>query len=191
VNRYPFSAEASGYGIALPPDRYSLTFFSALPELPKPEPLPITVTPAPDRPLEARLELDRRSVVAGGELHGDLVVVNATGKSVTSKAGSCTPKWAVALAKPGEQPSVAFTLECGAELLTFAPGETRLPFTVRAGYNICSGGPTTPDTPHCAPGGGMPPLPAGRYEAALGGSLGDAVPAVPDRVPVTVTPASP
>lgn len=192
VNRYPFSVSATGYGIALPPGRYSLRFFWATPpELPKPKSLPITVTPAPDRPLEARLALDGRSVDAGGELHGDLVVVNATGKTVTSKAGSCTPKWAVALTKPGEDPSVAFTLECGVEPLKFGPGETRLPFTIRASYNVCSGGPATPGTPHCAPGGGMPPLPAGQYEAALAGSLGDAVPAVPDRVPVTVTPGSP
>jgi hypothetical protein len=155
----------------------------ARPALPAP---PTTTTTAPAPPqLSARIELPTRTVVAGGSLDGTLVVTNAGAAPAHWLDRGCKPKWAVYL-WPGDPP--AFHLMCEGGALVFPPGETRLPFTVRASLTRCgqdesSGG----GLPRCLPPPDvMPPLDPGTYRAAL---YTDAPGLSAAKVPVEVVPA--
>jgi hypothetical protein len=151
-------------------------------------PLPFRVTNVSAETLTARIELDSDTVEAGGTLKGWLVIDNPTNETMQLREGGCTPKWQVALARPGQTPDAAFTMECGAAPMTIPPGALRQPITIRAAYNGCTNAePTDEAFPHCLADGGMPPLPIGDYEAVLA-TRGE-VPQLelPDPVPVTVT----
>jgi hypothetical protein len=106
---------------------------------------------------------------------------------VELRGGGCYPKWAVAFVKPGEEPDVAFSLECGAGALRVAPGTTRLPFTMPATYLMCSNNQNDA-APRCLPGNGAPPLAPGQYQAKFATLGGMGVLQPPDPVDVTVTP---
>jgi hypothetical protein len=158
----------------------------ARPALPAPPAPPTTTTTAPAPPqLSARIELPTRTVVAGGSLDGTLVVTNAGAAPAHWLDRGCKPKWAVYL-WPGDPP--AFHLMCEGGALVFPPGETRLPFTVRASLTRCgqdesSGG----GLPRCLPPPDvMPPLDPGTYRAAL---YTDAPGLSAAKVPVEVVPA--
>jgi hypothetical protein len=139
--------------------------------------------------LTARIELDADTVVAGGELHGELVIDNPTNETIDVRDGGCSSKWGVDLVRPGEEPDIAFTLECRNEPLRLPPGTTRFPFDVRATHGVCTNNRPSAEVPACLDEGGAPPLPPGDYEAAFD-SLGDVSSLEPsNRVPVTVTSA--
>ena len=89
---------------------------------------------APAGALPARIELDTDHVVAGGELHGVVVVENPGPTTVGLREdGGCGAMWQVVLAKPfGEVPAdVGWDLPCRSTLQV-PPGTTRWPFTVPA-----------------------------------------------------------
>jgi hypothetical protein len=137
---------------------------------PVPAPVPTTTTttaPAPTPPqLSARIELPTTTVAAGGSLDGTLVVTNAGTDPAHWLDRECKPKWAVYL-WPGDTP--AFHSMCEGGPVVFPPGETRLPFSVRASLTRCGQSDASgPGLQRCLPPPDvMPPLAPGRYRAAL------------------------
>jgi hypothetical protein len=118
--------------------------------------------------LTADIELPGDEVVTGSEVHGTLVVVNNTARQVTLEGpGECHGKWAVTLTNTSVQPDVAFTQECGSERMVLAPGANRFPFTLSTSYHACSNSSNPAEMVRCLPGGGIPPLPPGNYQAVL------------------------
>ena len=132
-----------------------------------------TAVPVEPADLLARIDLTSTTVVAGGTFAGELLVDNRTDGPVHLLDGECQPKWTVALVgADGVSHEVAFPAICHPEPLTFPPGLTRLPFAVAATYHQCTPSPPPGSgaLPCLPPPGGMPPLPAGRYEARLVGT---------------------
>jgi hypothetical protein len=136
----------------------------ASPAPPVPPTTTTTTPPAAPQQLSARIELPTRTVVAGGSLDGTLVVTNAGAAPARWLDRDCGAKWAVYL-RPGQPPAV--TAECAAALV-FPPGETRLPFSVRASLSACTQADPHAGLPRCNPPPDvMPHLAPGTYRAAL------------------------
>jgi hypothetical protein len=155
------------------------------PAPPPTSPPPTTATTVAEPPvLTARIELSASTVTAGEDLQGVLVVTNRSGVPFDWSDRGCRPKWGMYFA-PGMSP--IFTSDCPHGVLTFAPGQTRLPFSVKASLTACSqdesanGGLPACNTPPEV----MPPLDPGTYHVAL---YATAPELVAERVPVTVTP---
>jgi hypothetical protein len=143
---------------------------------------PTTVTGAGQ--VTAHLELSETTVVAGADITGTLVIENDTGAPFRF-GEECGTQFAVVLrndAIPND--AVLFSAICE-PVRAFAVGRTTLPFTVSGTYLGCAGDSSEPFIP-CPPGGGLPPLPAGDYEATFVAS--DPTPLRPRPVPVTVVP---
>ena len=139
--------------------------------------------PQTSAPVTARVVLSSRTVDAGGSLTGRVVVTNRTGEPL--QGIGCGNIFQVALRSDEVKPEVAWPL-C-AETLTIPPGRSTYPVTAAATYLSCSTSPVA-DTARCRPGGGLPPLPPGDYDAVLFQNP-ELVPA-PDPVKVRVTGAS-
>jgi hypothetical protein len=152
--------------------------------------------------LSAHIELPLATMVAGSSETGYLVIENDTGAPLHLKDTSglgCVPKWRVVLRNAKVPQQVAFPSDCSASPgpSTVATGQTKLPFTLEAAYQLCSpsGQPHGVLTPTCVRNrqeGGLspaPPLPAGLYEATFSSNIAHfvSVAAVPVRV---VTPTS-
>jgi len=129
------------------------------------------------------IQLDTTRVVAGNAVKGTLVVTNKTqeGINLNHSNRGCRPQFAIVLTSNSFDPEVGFTLPCFGRPLVIRPGTNRFPITVVATYSHCS----ATSKPACIGTSGMPPIPPGRYVAALIG--GDDVLALPPPQPVPVT----
>jgi len=141
---------------------------------------PAHVATAPD--LVTNIELPGSTFVAGTDVHGTLVIDNNTDHPITlERPGQCHIKWAVGLSNDGMPPHIAFTQECSSARTVLAPGTNRFPITVSTTNSGCSG--STGSLPkgfvHCLPGGGVPPLEPGNYEAMLVSSTPGQPPSAP------------
>jgi hypothetical protein len=130
--------------------------------------------------LSARIVLPSRTMTAGSAIKGRLVVTNNTGRAI--HALGCGTLFQVALTSNTYHPDVAWPL-C-LQHLTIPAGVTSYRITVNATYLSCGQSQSASTTPACPPGGGMPPLPAGKYRAKLFQSrhVVQAPPGVPVRV---------
>ncbi len=110
-----------------------------------------------------------------------VVIENATGHPLDLTG--CGSLFAVALARPGYQPQIGWPT-C-AQRIVIPSGRTVEHVTVMASYLECSSGAQTPPTlPTCLPGGPLPPLPVGQYQATLFQST--QVGPAPEPIPVRV-----
>jgi hypothetical protein len=140
--------------------------------------------------LSSHFELTRNVVLAGAPLRGTLVVDNNTDQAVTlERPGQCGGKWAVALTNAGVPADVAFTSDCSSHRTILAAGETRFPFNLSTIYRGCSNStsPLPAGLVHCLPGGGIPPLPPGPYQAVVVDTFQGSFP-TPPRVTVQIVP---
>jgi hypothetical protein len=113
--------------------------------------------------LSARIAVPLRSMTAGSSIKGRLVVTNNTGAAI--HAWGCGTLFQVALTSRTYHPDVAWPT-C-LQRLTIPAGVTSYRVTVSATYLSCSESQSPGTTRACPPGGGMPPLPAGKYRAKL------------------------
>jgi hypothetical protein len=155
---------------------------------------PSTVDPRVD--MSTSIELPDREVVSGSEVHATLVITNNTDQPVPlDTPGKCAGKWAILLRSPTASQDKTWTMECGAPNGTvLEPGANRFPFSIPTTYTTCSGddsGATT-GIVHClpGPGGGVPPLPPGDYEAVLATRDPGFLPSAPP-VPVRIVEEAP
>ncbi len=134
--------------------------------------------------LSARIVLPLRTMAAGSSIKGRLVVTNNTGRAIHT--WGCGTPFQVALTSSTYHPDVAWPT-C-LQRLTIPAGVTSYRVAVSATYLICSGSQSPGTTRACLPGGGMPPLPAGKYRAMLFQSrhLVQAPPGIPVRVIVAI-----
>jgi hypothetical protein len=143
--------------------------------------------------LTTRVELDGNSFVAGGPaIHGTVVITNNTDNPIAlDSPGACLGKWAVELTSPAASQHVAWTLDClsGAPRVV-RPGANRFPVTITTTYSECFNqtAKPDPDSVACLPGGLVPPLPPGNYEAVLVTDQPGYLPLAP-RVPVRIVAA--
>jgi hypothetical protein len=115
-------------------------------------------------PVLIDLELAGRTVVAGDEVPGTVIVSNATGEPID--IGFCGAEFAVGLANDEVEQALGFEdcLETG----TIPPGTSTYGVVVRASYGSCVAGTSEPPTlVACLPEGGVPPLPAGEYRTRV------------------------
>ena len=151
-------------------------------------PAPTTgLVPAP-RELTDRLVLRQTHVTAGTAINGT-VIVTYRGRAPVNLNRRCLPYYAVALMNRRFPPFAAFRTDCSSAPFLIRPGQNRLAVTVVTTYQACSevARQATRSSPACLPGGRMPPLLPGRYEAVL---VGDALPLpAPAPVPVSLTKA--
>jgi len=112
-------------------------------------------------PISARVVLPARTMTAGSSMPGRVVVENDTGRAIHTSG--CLSLFQVALVSSSYHPSVSW-FTC-LQRFVIPTGRSSYPVTVAATYNQC--GPSKPSVSRCLPGGGMPPLPPGRYRAVL------------------------
>ena len=117
----------------------------------------------PAMPVSIRLVLPSRTVMAGSQLAGHVVVVNNTGHPV-SRPG-CGVLFTIALASSSYHPVVA-NPNC-LQFLTIPPGTSRYRVQVLASYLACSARHASGGLKACLPGLKAPPLPPGNYRAKL------------------------
>lgn len=140
-----------------------------------------TTTTASSSPadLTAQLDLPTTTVASDGEIAGDVVVVNDTGKPIV--VTTCGGYFLARLAND------AYTQEvvrpgC-ASSYTIPEGRSTHPVQVMARYGTCTTNPTQPDHRACDADGSLPGLPPGRYQL----TIVDDQHAVPAIAPVTIT----
>lgn len=114
--------------------------------------------------LSSWLVLEADTVPAGSTVDGTVQVVNDTGE--TLRSGTCGPFFGAELRD--EAGSYGGLRAMCLQHFALPPGVSGYPVTVRASYGGCSNAePFGPTSPACRPGGGIPPLPAGEYEAVV------------------------
>ena len=126
-------------------------------------------------PVQIRIVLDQTVVTAGTLIHGEALVTNTTGQTVTVH-GCPKDQWLFVGLSNAQISFAAGQSAVGCSPSAFAarlpPGVTRFPITVRTTYDGCtppwSTGKATPDAPACIPTGtpprsAAPQLPAGEY----------------------------
>jgi hypothetical protein len=161
-----FGSTAGTFAYGSGPDRTGFTLWAR----PSPEsgsgPATTESTPPPGG-LQVRLELPSSTLAAGASMEGRVIVANNTGQPVT--AVSCQSPFGVILAN--ERAKQTGGQRMCAQTFVFAVGESSWPITVAANYGSCiaSAGTIDPSIQQCLPGGGSPPLPAGRYTATAEG----------------------
>ena len=138
-------------------------------------------TTQPAAPMSARVVLPSRTMLAGSQMSGHVVVDNNTGHAIHTHG--CGSPFAVALATSIYHPQVITGACSGAT--TIPAGRFSYPVKVLASYLACSIGHPDGDLPPCLPGRKLPPLPAGTYQATLFQDS-HVVPA-PPTIPVRVT----
>ncbi|HEX4258012.1 MAG TPA: hypothetical protein VH089_23175 [Streptosporangiaceae bacterium] len=119
--------------------------------------------PAPAAKVSARVILDARTVAAGAQLPGRVIVDNQTGHAL--HIHGCGDLVQVTLSSRHYHPALAAP-DC-AETLTVPTGQTTYRVRVLASYLTCSNGDAEAGIPKCAPGPKLPPLPPGTYQASL------------------------
>lgn len=109
--------------------------------------------------LSAQIVLPTRTMTAGSSIKGRVVVRNNTGRAIHTSG--CLTLFQVALTSSRYHPDPLW-LTC-LQPFTIPVGVSRYRITVAATYLHCGDRPS----PACLPGGGMPPLAAGKYLARL------------------------
>ena len=138
---------------------------------------------SPQSKVSARVILSSRTVAAGGQLSGQVIVDNRSGRVLhVHGCGGSHPVW-VDLSNGHYHPA-GMAPACAGTIAVPA-GRTTYQVQVPATYGSCSVGHADGDTPQCDPGDKLPPLPAGAYQASLGSADGF-VPG-PTPIPVRVT----
>jgi hypothetical protein len=138
----------------------------------------------PTPPLSAVVELPSRTMRAGSAMSARVIVDNHTGHAIA--VSGCDRLFQVALVSADYHPAVAWA-SC-LRHFTIRIGQSSYPATITASYTDCYQGQPQGDLRPCLPGGAMPPLPAGDYQALLF-QASYAVPAPPP-IPVRVTAAA-
>jgi hypothetical protein len=150
---------------------------------------PHTTLPAAPRhlavPISARVVLPSRTMAAGSQISGHVVVENNTGHAI--RVSGCGTLFQVALVSKTYQPAVAW-LTC-VQSFTIPVGEASYAVIVKASYLACSPGRRHRTLRACLPGKGPPGLPPGFYHARLF-QAGQLLP-VPPAIEVRVTPSRP
>lgn len=138
-----------------------------------------------------QLVLNRTEVVAGNPIHGSLVIVNLTGRTI-DLTSMCHLSADVILANDNvrQQPIVAAVLCIRVPPWTMGPGLKRIPVTVLTTFLSCTDDPqaATAGDPACGNRVGLPPLPAGQYKAVFVEPPGEHLPH-PEPISVTLTPS--
>jgi hypothetical protein len=132
------------------------------------------ITSHPSSALSTHLVLGARTVRAGGELVGHIVVQNNTGHAIHTYG--CMSIFQVLLRSATYTPTPAWLL-CN-QPITIPQGRSNYTVKVEARYNMCGTDPACTSA-------GPPPLPAGDYKATTY-EQGSGVP-VPAPIPVQVT----
>ena len=150
---------------------------------------PHTTLPAaprhPAAPMSAKVVLPSRTIAAGSQISGHVVVENNTGHAI--RVSGCGTLFQVALVSKTYQPAVAW-LAC-VQSFTIPVGEASYLVTVKASYLACSPGLRHGTLRACLPGKGPPGLPPGLYYARLF-QVCHLLP-VPPAIEVRVTPSRP
>lgn len=140
-------------------------------------------TTSPPAPVSIQVVLPSRSVTAGSQLTGRVVVDNNTGHAI--RTPGCGVLFTLALASSSYHPVVA-SPSC-LQFLTIPAGTSSYRVHVLASYLACSVGHSGGGLPACLRGEQAPPLPPGRYHAKLFFQVRQFAPA-PSAIPVTVIP---
>jgi hypothetical protein len=135
----------------------------------------------PASKVSARVVLYSRTVTAGAQLPGRVIVDNRTGHAL--HIHGCGDLVQVTLSSRHYHPSLTAP-DCSGTL-TVPSGRTTYRVRVLTSYLTCSAGHADGSTPKCAPGLTTPPLPPGTYRASLDATAGF-VPAPPP-IPVRLT----
>jgi hypothetical protein len=107
---------------------------------------------------------------------GSLVIDNRTGAPLDLYSDQpatprCQAKWAVILSNGAAAQMSIFVDDCVLGSLRIAAGRSSLPVRILTTYDGCAATPATPlaglAMPACGPGGSLPPLPAGDYQASV------------------------
>ena len=139
------------------------------------------VAAKPTQPtLSVALVLTTTTVKAGGEISGQLVVENRTGYAINQVG--CHGIFQVLLASSTYTPGTVWP-DCW-QRIAIPNGQSSIPVSVPAAYNVCGQLGAIGNIPACTPVG-MPPLPPGTYFATTFED-GNALP-LPAPVEVTVT----
>jgi hypothetical protein len=111
-------------------------------------------------PVEVSLSLDHTTVVAGTPIHGEALLDNTTGKTVTVRSCPAGLFITVGLTRTGYAP-----LTGGCQVTRLAPGVNRYPVTLATVATTCtrSAGQATRTMPRCTSTDRPPPLAAGVY----------------------------
>jgi hypothetical protein len=138
---------------------------------------------APPAPVSVQVLLPSRTVKAGSQLTGHVVIDNTTGHAI--RTAGCGALFTVALASKSYHPVVA-SLSC-LQFFTIPAGTSSYRVHVLASYLACSVGHSGGGLPVCLPGRKAPPLPPGSYRAKLFFEVRQFAPA-PPAIPVKVIP---
>jgi hypothetical protein len=142
-------------------------------------------TTAAAAPLSAQIVLPSRTMTAGSQMSGRVVVDNNTGHAIHARA--CDGLFAVTLASRTYHPqAMAPAVSCG-RTRTIPVGKSSYPVTVLASYLACSADGARAGLKACLPGNKRPPLPPGTYHTTLY-QASQVVPA-PPTITVRVTPS--
>lgn len=118
---------------------------------------------APVPPLAAVVTVPSRTMRAGSTMPARVIVFNRTGHAIA--VSGCDPLFQVLLVSASYHPAVGW--ESCLRRFTIRVGESTYPATVAASYADCYHGQPEGGLKRCLPGGAMPSLPAGEYEAVL------------------------
>ncbi|HEY0718604.1 MAG TPA: hypothetical protein VGD68_13370 [Streptosporangiaceae bacterium] len=124
-------------------------------------------------PASAQVLLGARTVTAGSQLTGRVVVDNHSGHALHVR-GCDSLAVIVTLSSRRYHPALAAPSCAGT--VTIPAGRSVYPVKVLASYLSCSVGHADGGLPECGSGDALPPLPAGTYQATLGGITGVAAP---------------
>lgn len=113
--------------------------------------------------LSARVVLPSPTMTAGSSMTAQVLVDNSSGHAI--RVPGCLGLFQVALTSRGYRPAVAWPA-CLQRFIIRA-GQTRYRVAVPASYSQCSQGRPRHGLKACLPGGRMPPLPPGTYQASL------------------------
>lgn len=144
---------------------------------------PKSHTTATPPQVSVQVVLPSRTVTAGSQLTGHVVVNNNTGHAI--RLAGCGALFTVALASKTYHPIVE-SLSC-LQFFTIPAGRSSYRVHVLASYLACRVGHSGGGLRACLPGKRPPPLHAGRYHAKLFFQVRQFAPA-PHAIPVAVIP---
>lgn len=147
-----------------------------------PRPAASPHTTASAAPVSVRVVLPSRTMTAGSQMTGRVVVDNNTGHAIHEHG--CLSLFQVALTSSTYHPKVAWAA-C-LQLLTIPAGTSSYPVKIVATYFACGQGNSRDGLKACLPDQKLPPLPPGHYNAKLFIQVKHLAPA-PPAIPVRVT----
>jgi len=130
-----------------------------------PSTVPASSTTIASAPVEIRLVLDRTRLTAGTAIHGEALLTNTTGNSITVNTCAANGWLWVGLTneKVGYNPANPLIL-CR-PTVRLSPGLNRFSISISTDFQGCTRttSEATPQLPSCTPKGDLPPLPSGLY----------------------------